>query len=73
MPTVSSYASIFDSLWKQTEMYEQLLIHDKMQKEFINTAAHELRTPIQLILGMTELLKNSVRDDKQNELLYQLT
>lgn len=69
IPTVSSYASIFDSLWKQTEMYEQLLIHDKMQKEFINTAAHELRTPIQPILCITEILKNSVRDDKQNELL----
>src|SRR5919112_1372572 len=30
---------------------EQLQIHDRMQKEFINVAAHELRTPIQPILG----------------------
>src|SRR2546428_766234 len=35
---------------------EQLKIHDKMQKEFINIAAHELRTPIQPILGLSELL-----------------
>ncbi len=29
----------------------------KMQEEFINVAAHELRTPIQPILGLTELLR----------------
>lgn len=51
---VSSYVSIFESLWKQTELYEQLKVHDKMQKDFINMAAHELRTPIQPILGLSE-------------------
>ena len=40
-----------------------------MQKEFINTAAHELRTPIQPILGITDILKGSVKDDKHRELL----
>jgi two-component system, OmpR family, sensor histidine kinase VicK len=30
--TVISYASIFESLWIQSELYEQLKIHDKMQK-----------------------------------------
>ncbi|HYP42732.1 MAG TPA: histidine kinase dimerization/phospho-acceptor domain-containing protein, partial [Candidatus Nitrosocosmicus sp.] len=68
-PTVLSYAAIFDSLWKQTEMYEQLQIHDRMQKEFINTAAHELRTPIQPILGITELVKKEIKDDRHKELL----
>jgi signal transduction histidine kinase len=34
---------------------EQLKVHDKMQKDFINIAAHELRTPIQVIMGNTEL------------------
>ena len=68
-PTVLSYAAIFDSLWKQTEMYEQLQIHDRMQKEFINTAAHELRTPIQPILGITELVKKEIKDDRHRELL----
>ena len=51
-PIALSYASIFESLWKQSELYEQLKIHDKMQKEFINVADHELRTPIQPILGL---------------------
>lgn len=48
--TVSSYVSIFETFWKQTELYEKLKVHDKMQKEFINVAAHELRTPVQPIL-----------------------
>jgi signal transduction histidine kinase len=34
---------------------EELKVHDKMQKEFINIAAHELRTPVQPILSMAEL------------------
>jgi signal transduction histidine kinase len=34
---------------------EQLNIQDKLQKEFINTAAHELRTPTQAIMGYAEL------------------
>ena len=67
---VSSYISIFESFWKQTELNEQLeeankllteanrklKVSDKMQKEFINVAAHELRTPIQPILGLSEIL-----------------
>ena len=35
---------------------EELRNHDKMQKEFINIAAHELRTPIVPILNLSELL-----------------
>ena len=35
---VSSYAVIFESLWKQTKLYEQLKVHDKLQKDFINIA-----------------------------------
>jgi signal transduction histidine kinase len=36
---------------------KQLDVHDKMQKEFINIAAHELRTPTQAIVGFAELAK----------------
>ena len=38
-PTVSSYISIFESLWNQTKLYEELRKHDKMQQEFINIAS----------------------------------
>ncbi len=67
--TALSYAKVFDSLWKQAEMYHQLQIHDLTQREFINIAAHELRTPIQPILGLTELVKNKTKDIEQKKLL----
>jgi signal transduction histidine kinase len=41
----------------------QLEIHDNMQKEFINVAAHELRTPIMPILGEAELIENDISDN----------
>ena len=56
--TVLSYVTMFDSLWGQSELYEKLEAHDRMQKEFINIAAHELRTPTQSILGYSELLQD---------------
>jgi signal transduction histidine kinase len=50
--------------------YEKLKEADKMKDEFINVAAHELRTPIQPILGMTELLYSKIKDNaEQRELL----
>ena len=48
---------------------EQLEVRDRLQKEFINTAAHELRTPIQPILGMTNILKNKTNRIEDRELL----
>jgi two-component system sensor histidine kinase VicK len=58
--TVLSYVTMFDSLWKQSELYEKLEAHDRMQREFINIAAHELRTPTQSILGYSELLQDDL-------------
>lgn len=70
--TAISYATIFDCLWKQTDLYSEIRksydsirIHDKMQRDFINVAAHELRTPIQPILGFTEQLKSKIADREQ--------
>jgi signal transduction histidine kinase len=45
---------------------EQLKAHDKMQREFINIAAHELRTPIQPILGVAEMLEDELGDKKED-------
>jgi two-component system, OmpR family, sensor histidine kinase VicK len=56
---VLSYYAIFENLWVETELYEQLKIHDRMQKAFINVAAHELRTPTHAILGYSGLLKKN--------------
>jgi signal transduction histidine kinase len=47
----------------------QLRQNDKLQKEFINMAAHELRTPIQPILGLTDVLLDKSSDPHQSQLL----
>ena len=49
---------------------EELKVHDKMQKEFINVAAHEIKTPIQPIIALSELLQqeegnNNIEKNKQ--------
>lgn len=50
---------------------EQLKVHDKLQKEFINVAAHELRTPTQAILGYAELLQMDPEDrDEMIKAIY---
>jgi two-component system, OmpR family, sensor histidine kinase VicK len=81
-PTVLSYFSIFENLWKQTELYhqlkesnkqlrlayEQLKISDKMQSEFISTAAHELRTPIQPIISSVGIIRSRRGNMKGQEL-----
>jgi len=65
----SSYAIIFDNLWKITEILENLRIanvklenSENAMKEFINIAAHELRTPLQPILGLSEMLHDARND-----------
>jgi signal transduction histidine kinase len=68
--TVLSYAAMFETLWNETELYEQirqshseleianeqLECQYKNQKDFVNIAAHEIRTPAQSILGYAEML-----------------
>jgi signal transduction histidine kinase len=39
---------------------EQLEAKEKAQREFINIAAHELRTPIQPILGLSEVIRERI-------------
>jgi two-component system sensor histidine kinase VicK len=48
---------------------KQFKARDIMQEEFINIAAHELRTPIQPILGLTEILRSKIKDTQQLQLL----
>ena len=46
---------------------EQLEGNDKVQKEFINIAAHELRTPIVPILNLSEILYSNVKEHHHHQ------
>jgi two-component system, OmpR family, sensor histidine kinase VicK len=63
-PTVNSFKSFFEMLWNSRLLAEKLKEADRLQREFINIAAHELRTPIQPILGMAELIESALQEKK---------
>ena len=58
--TVLSHASIFESLWTQTELYQKLKESEDVKDDFVHIAAHELRAPIQPILGLTQILRSRI-------------
>src|SRR5215467_13417004 len=66
---VLSYVGIFERLWIQTELYDKLKESEKLKDDFVNIAAHELRTPIQPILGLTQILRSRIKDSEQRQLL----
>ncbi|MFL6340841.1 MAG: ATP-binding protein [Nitrososphaeraceae archaeon] len=50
---------------------EQLKVHDKMQREFINIASHEIKTPTQALLGYSEILQRHPEKREQiSEAIY---
>ena len=58
----------YNKISKQREatirlQYNKLKEMDKMKDEFINVAAHELRTPIQPIIGLSEVLRTRIRNN----------
>jgi two-component system, OmpR family, sensor histidine kinase VicK len=54
--TVLSYVSIFESFWKQSDLVKKLKESEELQKDFVHIAAHELKNPIQPILGLSNQL-----------------
>jgi signal transduction histidine kinase len=62
---------------KLEEANQQLAAKERAQREFINIAAHELRTPIQPILGLSEIIRERILNlakhsqaRKEEEILY---
>ena len=55
IPTVLSYCSIFEMVRNQSILAQELKHEGEVKDDFINTAAHELRTPTQAITGYTEM------------------
>lgn len=55
------YRWMFELLWNERMLNEESIRANNMQKEFVNIAAHELRSPAQSIVGYTELLMTDPR------------
>jgi signal transduction histidine kinase len=66
---VLSYVGIFERLWKQTELYQKLKESERLKDDFVNIAAHELRAPIQPILGLTQIVRSRIKDNQEQQLL----
>jgi two-component system, OmpR family, sensor histidine kinase VicK len=69
--SAESFKSIFELLWNERTLNEELKRADKMQKEFINIASHELRTPTQAILSYSELLQK--HPERKEEMIQALS
>ena len=65
-PTVNSFKSFFEMLWNSRVLAEKLKEADMLQREFIHVAAHELRTPIQPILGMAEIIESNLQEKRDS-------
>ena len=52
-----------------TIQYEKVKESEKIKDKFINIAAHELRTPIQPILMLTDIIYYKIKDETHRELL----
>jgi signal transduction histidine kinase len=69
-PTIiSSYLAVFESFWRQAELFEKMKEIELLERDFVNIAAHELRNPIQPIIGFSELLYSKIDNDEHRRLL----
>jgi signal transduction histidine kinase len=68
----TSNVSLIDTNKQLAKANDELKNHDIIQKEFINIAAHELRTPIQPILGLSGLLLRDKQTEKKRQELLEI-
>jgi two-component system sensor histidine kinase VicK len=66
---VSSYLAVIESFWRQAELFEKMKEVEILEKDFINFAAHELRNPVQPIIGFSELLYSKIENQEHRRLL----
>jgi signal transduction histidine kinase len=65
---IKNYIKKQNQLTKDLEkVNEELKYRDQLKDEFIHVAAHELKTPIQPILGLCELLRDRKTDIEKDE------
>src|SRR4029077_17205335 len=67
-PTVLPYVTIFESFWRETDLYEKAREADKIKDEFVNIAAHELRNPISPIMASSEFAIEDLEKLKEGKI-----
>ena len=65
--TISELKTANNELQKDIEQKVQI---DEMRKEFLSHVSHELKTPIALIQGYSEGLKDNILDDEESKEFY---
>lgn len=65
--TISELKSANNELQKDIENKERI---DQMRQEFLNNVSHELKTPIALVQGYAEGLKENISDDPESREFY---
>lgn len=65
--TISELKTANNELLKDIERKEQI---DEMRKDFLSNVSHELKTPIALIQGYAEGLKEGINDDAESKEFY---
>lgn len=65
--TISELKTANNELLKDIERKEQI---DGMRKDFLSNVSHELKTPIALIQGYAEGLKEGINDDAESREFY---
>lgn len=65
--TISELKSANNELQKDIEKKQQI---DEMRKEFLSNVSHELKTPIALIQGYAEGLKEGISEDAESRDFY---
>ncbi len=65
--TISELKTANNELRRDIEKKEKI---DEMRKEFLSNVSHELKTPLALIQGYAEGLKDGVNDDEESKNYY---
>ncbi|MBQ8189865.1 MAG: HAMP domain-containing protein [Lachnospiraceae bacterium] len=65
--TISELKTANNELQRDIEKKEEM---DEMRKEFLSNVSHELKTPLALIMGYAEGLKEGIHDDPENMAYY---
>jgi two-component system, OmpR family, sensor histidine kinase VicK len=65
--TVLPYVTIFESFWRETELYEKAQEAERLKDEFVNISAHELRNPITPIMAGADFAIEQLKKIKEGK------